>query len=318
MLPNFFLAGVPKAGTTSLYHYLAQHPQIYMSPIKEPCFFASEFRPKNCDATLRRSAERSQRELKQYLAEPVLTERFGAMVCEWADYLRLFEGARDEIAIGEATPGYMWSETAARNIHDKIPAARILIVLRDPADRAFSQHLHVLSVANSRRTFRQHIEANLKNQSKQFGLDYPLLEFGLYHQQLLRYFQLFPREQICVQLYDDYQADPSSTFSAIFRFLGVDAAFIPRSSNRHLEARAPRRPGLTRSLQRFGILQAAKKISPRALIPVARRLAFLPREQVKMNVEDRRFLVDYYAEDIRKVAGLIGRDLSTWLARDRS
>ena len=308
MLPNFFLAGVPKAGTTSLYQYLAQHPQIYMSPIKEPCFFASEFRPKNCDPPLRRAAERSQRELKRYLAEPVLTERFGAMVCEWPDYLRLFEGVRDETAIGEATPGYMWSKTAARNIHDSIPGGANPDLLRDPAERAFSQHLHVRSVANSRRTFREHIEANLKNQSKQFGLDYPLLEFGIYHEQLLRFFQLFPREQICVQLYDDYRADPASTFSAIFRFLGVDAAFLPDSSNRHLEARAPRRPGLAHRCKGSGSGRRRRRLTPRALMPRA-RLAFLPREQVKMNAEDRRFLVDYYAEDIRKLAGLIGRGI---------
>jgi hypothetical protein len=317
VLPNFFLAGVPKAGTTSLYHYLAQHPQIYMSPLKEPCFFASEFRPKNCDATLRRSVERSQRELKQYFAKPVLTERFGAMVCEWPDYLRLFEGVRDETVVGEATPGYLWSKTAARNIHDQIPGARILIMLRDPAERAFSQHLHVRAASKSRRTFREHIEANLRNQSKQFGLDYPLLEFGLYHEQLLRYFQLFPREQICVQLYDDYQADPASTFSAIFRFLKVDAAFVPQASKRHLEGSAPRRPALVHALQKTGVWQAAKRLTPRALLPIARRAAFLPREQVKMSAEDRRFLVDYYAEDVRKVAGLIGRDLSAWLAPDR-
>jgi hypothetical protein len=318
VLPNFFLAGVPKAGTTSLYHYLAQHPQIYMSPIKEPCFFASEFRPKNCDAPLRRAAERSQRELMRYFAKPVLTERFGAMVSEWPYYLRLFEGVRDETVVGEATPGYMWSKTAARNIHDSIPGARILIMLRDPADRAFSQHLHVRAAANSRRTFREHIEANLRNQSKQFGLDYPLLEFGFYHEQLLRYFQLFPREQICVQLYDDYLADPASTFSAIFRFLNVDASFVPDASERHLEANALRRPGLAHALQKTGVWRVARKLTPRALLPMARRAAFLPREQIKMNAEDRRFLVGYYTDDIRRLEGLIGRDLSAWLEAAQS
>lgn len=314
MLPNFFLAGVPKAGTTSLYHYLAQHPQVYMSPIKEPCYFATEFRPKNCDATLRRDVERSQRELKRYFAQPVLTERFGGMVCEWRDYLRLFEGVRDEIAVGEATPGYMWSKTAARNIHDKIPGARILIVLRDPADRAFSQHLHVRAAIASRRTFREHLEANLRYRREQFSDEYPLLEFGLYHEQLLRYFKYFPPEQICIQLYDDYGTDPTATFAAIFRFLGVDAAFVPDASKRHLQARSPRQPALALSLQKTGLWQAARKLTPRALLPIARRAAFQPREQITMSAEDRRFLVNYYAEDIERVAGLIGRDLSAWLA----
>lgn len=114
-------------------------------------------------------------------------------------------------------------------------------------------------------------------------------------------------------LYDDYQAAPASTFSAIFRFLNVDAAFVPDASKRHLEANAPRRPGLAHALQKTGIWQAARKLTPRALLPMARRMAFLPREQVKMSAEDRRFLVDYYADDICRLEGLIGRDLSAWL-----
>jgi hypothetical protein len=204
--------------------------------------------------------------------------------------------------------------TAARNIDDKIPGAKILIVLRDPADRAFSQHLHVRAAIASRRTFREHIEANLRNQAEQFSNDYPLLEFGLYYEQLLRYFKLFPREQICIQLYNDYVANPAGTFSAIFRFLGVDGAFVPDASKRHLESRSLRRPGLAHALQRTGLWQAARKLTPRALLPVARRLAFQPREQVTMSAEDRRFLVKYYAEDIEKAARLIGRDLRAWLA----
>jgi hypothetical protein len=104
-----------------------------------------------------------------------------------------------------------------------------------------------------------------------------LLEFGLYHDQLLFYFKFFPREQICIQLDDDYVADPAGTFPAIFAFLGVDAAFVPDASKRHPEARSPRRPGLTLSLQEIGLWLAARKLTPRAFLPVARRLAFQPR-----------------------------------------
>lgn len=315
MLPNFFLAGVPKAGTTSLYHYLAQHPQIYMSPIKEPCYFSLEFRPGNCCDWLRIEVEHSQRELRAYLAGPMPVRPFGGMIGDWQDYLRLFEGVREEIAIGEASPGYLWSKTAAARIHAKIPQAKLLFMLRNPADRAFSQYLHVLSTGKIKRTFREQIEANLMDRSEKFGLNYPLLEFGIYSDPLRRYLELFPRKNVCVQLYDDYHSDPSRMFASIFQFLGVEPRFVPDTSQRTLQARVPRRPGLARSLRKFGILQAGKRLLPSGLLPTMRRMVFRPREKMIMSAEDRRFLVDYYTDDIRQLTGLIDRDLSAWLVR---
>ncbi len=312
MLPNFFLAGAPKAGTTSLHHYLSQHPQIYMSPLKEPCYFSAEFRVQNCAESMREDVERGQRELKRYLAGPVLEYRFGGMIDDWDDYLRLFADARGEIAIGEATPGYLWSKTAARHIYARIPDAKILCMLRDPAERAFSQYMHGLASGKVRRSFREHIEANLRNRSEKFSIDYPFLEMGMYYEQVRRFLALFPRENVWIGLYEDYRAAPERVFESIFRFLGVDAAFAPDTSRRHLEARVARRPGLTQALQRLGVWKAAKRLTPDRLLPMARRMAFAPRGRLSMSADERRFLVEYYADEIRKVAELIGRDLSAW------
>jgi len=79
-LPNFFLVGAPKAGTTSLYHYLDQHPEIYMSPIKEPCFFSTEIRDEVLDPKLRRRAARDNHDLQGFLAGPMLEKGFGDLV----------------------------------------------------------------------------------------------------------------------------------------------------------------------------------------------------------------------------------------------
>ena len=141
--PNFFIVGAPKAGTTSLYHYLDQHPQIYMSPIKEPNYFASEIRPENFCEELQPRVQRDQDELREYLRGPTFQKRFGGIVAEWSDYLRLFQNAGAENAIGEASVCYLWSQTAARNISAKIPSARIVMILRDPVERAFSQYLQM-------------------------------------------------------------------------------------------------------------------------------------------------------------------------------
>jgi hypothetical protein len=316
MLPNFFLAGAPKAGTTSLYHYLDQHPGIYMCPIKEPCYFASELRPENCSSEILPALMRGQRELRKYLDGPMNEPRFGGMVTEWQDYVRLFQHVRGETAIGEASACYLWSESAARNIHARIPAAKILLNLRNPADRAYSQYLHQVAVGGLRLSFRRQIEANLRNRSRQFSLQYPLLEFGLYHAQLTRFLNFFPPQNLCVHLYDDYRADPAAMMAKIFRFLGVDDTFKPDTSQRHLELSVPRLAGVSHTLRKLGVWQAVKRMTPSQLLPRAKRLAFRPRRSLVMTPEDRRYLVDYYTDDILKLATLLNRDLSAWLQHD--
>jgi hypothetical protein len=316
VLPNFFLAGAPKAGTTSLYRYLDQHPQIYMCPIKEPCYFASEFRPENYAPELMSALGRGQRELRKYLDGPLRERRFGGVVTEWEDYERLFRHVRGEKAIGEASAGYLWSETAARNIQAKIPAAKILLILRDPADRAFSQYLHQVAVSGLRLSFRQQIEACQQNRSRKFSLQFPMLEFGLYHGQVSRFLESFPRRNVCIHLYDDYRANTAGMMANVFRFLGVDDTITPDTSQRYLELSVPRLAGVSHTLRSLGVWQAIKRITPAKLLPAARRVVFTPRHKLAMEPEDRRYLVDYYAEDIRKLAVLLDRDLSAWLQAD--
>lgn len=316
-MPNFFLAGAPKAGTTSLYHYLSQHPQIYMSPIKEPCYFASEFRPENCAKALQPAVERNQRDLRKYLDGPMRELRFGGVVTDWQDYQRLFQPVRSQTAVGEASPGYLWSESAARNIHGKIPDAKILLILRNPADRAFSQYLHQVTVGGIRLTFRQQLHACLQNRSRRFSLQYPMLEFGLYHSQLTRFLEFFPRHNICIHLYDEYCADVAATVASVFRFLGVDDTFTPNTSQRYLELSVPRLAGVSHALRKLGIWQGVKRLTPPQLLPAARRLVFKPRCNLAIEPQDRQYLMDYYAEDIGKLETLLNRDLSAWLQADR-
>ncbi len=115
-LPNFFIVGAPKAGTTSLYYYLDQHPQVYMSAIKEPHFFAPEVREENFDPELRRGISRATGGLREFLSGPMRRKRFSGIVTDWEDYLRLFGGADGELALGEASACYLWSPTAAEQI----------------------------------------------------------------------------------------------------------------------------------------------------------------------------------------------------------
>src|SRR5689334_5600329 len=125
-----------------------------MSPIKEPCYFASEIRVENLTPAYRRHIKRMSQRLPQVLGG---TKPFGWLVSEWDDYLNLFDKVEGHTAVGEASAAYLWSATAARNIFSRRPDARIVMILRNPVERAFSQYLHQLSVGLIHCSFREHI-----------------------------------------------------------------------------------------------------------------------------------------------------------------
>jgi len=271
ILPNFFIAGAPKSGTTSLYHYLDQHPEIYMSPVKEPNYFASEIRLEHFSDNLRPRAEQDVAPLRAYLDGPLRDKRFGGLVTEWSDYLKLFRDAQGHKAIGEASVCYLWSESAARNIRHSIPNARIILVLRNPVEMVFSMYLHTVRSLGKRHTFREAINMGLEQRGGKIDFMHPFLDMGLYHQQVKRYLETFPDQQIRIYLYQEYETEPVRMLADIFRFLNVDPAFSPDLSKRYLEAGSP------------------EVIDP----------------------ADRAFLTEFYQDDIAKLTGLLAKTPAT-------
>jgi sulfotransferase family protein len=313
-LPNFFIVGAGKSGTTSLYSYLRQHPQIYMSPIKEPCYFASEIRVENLAPAYRRHIKRMSERLPAALGDTGPVKPFGWLVSEWDDYLRLFQNVEGHIAVGEASAAYLWSATAARNIVSRRPDARIVMILRNPVERAFSQYLHQLAVGLIDCSFREHIQHCRRNDRNTISAQYPLLEVGLYHDQVKRYLDRFPKQNIRIYWYEEAWREPGLFLADLFRFLEVDPAYSPDTSRRSLERRAPRFPAINHMLKRFEMTHALNDAVPSALRPVVRKLLFRRGAKLKMESGDRQYLIDYYREDVMKLAALLDRDLSTWLA----
>jgi len=312
-MPNFFVVGAPKAGTTSLYRYLRQHPQIYMSPIKEPNYFAAEVRPENFSEEFQQRVSQDMRALQEYLRTPMSEWRFGGMVLEWEDYLRLFQNVKEEKAVGEASVCYLWSKTAAQGMFSNIPDSKIIMILRDPAERAFSQYLHTVASGLVRESFREQIQATLRRKSQKFGTLYPFLEFGLYYEQVKRYLELFPGEKVRIYLFEDYRKHPGQLLIDIFRFLNVDASFLPNTSQKHLEPQIPQSVAISYALKKYGIWQTIKELTPQALRPLFRTLAFKQRTSLLMDSRDRAYLVDYYRQDTLNLSRLLDRDLTGWL-----
>lgn len=312
-VPNFFVVGAGKAGTTSLYSYLQQHPEIYLSPVKEPCYFASELRAEYMSRDFALHVKRQTRELPRYLDDNRPVKPFGWVVSDWDDYLRLFQKVTCEKAIGEATASYLWSETSAANIQARIPGARIVMILRDPAERAFSQYMHHLAEGLTRYTFREQVEKCANSSSREVSILHPFLEVGLYHQQVKRYLDRFPRENIRIYWYEDDWRQPARMLADLFAFLEVDPAFSPDTSRKSLEQRSPRAPAMNYLLKKSNIWPSVKGLMPPALRIKLKAMAFRSGRPMRMDPRDRQYLIEYYRKDILALSALLGRDLSRWL-----
>ncbi len=244
-----------------------------MSPVKEPNYFASEIRPEGFADALQERIRRDTEEMRQYLAGPMTEKRFGAVGLEWVDYLKLFRNVKQEKVIGEASVCYLWSESAARNIFARIPGAKIILILRDPRERAFSQFRQWAGKGKTSATFLEACEKSIRNTGGKFQAMSPFLEMGLYAEQVKRYLDLFPRGNIRIFFYEDYQRDPAGMMAETLRFLEVDARFQPDLSRRHLVGNGGRSV---------------------------------------MEERERDYLTSYYREDVRRLARLLDRDLSHW------
>lgn len=311
LFPNFFLAGAPKAGTTTLYHELVQHPDVYMSPIKEPSYFAAEARLERMEPRYRAVLRRQEQEVRDGLEAGIEGYHTRGLVTQLEDYLRLFAQARGERAIGEASVCYLWSRTATSSILEVSPQARFLMILRNPVERAFSQYLHAVSDGHVSSTFREHICASLEHNGL-MGPLHPFLEFGLYGEQLERMYRLVPRERVGVWLYEDTVRDRAAFLREVFRFLDVDPGFQPQSTKRHYRVEVPRSLGATRWLKRSGLWSVLRNATSQTTRERAKRLLYRKRSEVEMGAEERRFLVEYYRKDVTKLEQILGRDLAAW------
>jgi hypothetical protein len=206
-LPDFFIVGQPKSGTTALYEMLRGHPQVFMPENKEPWFFASELR---------------ERTPPRPMGTPSTLP----------EYMALFAPATGDQLAGEATPLYLWSRTAAAEIARHCPGARIIAILREPA--SLLRSLHMQFVKSYVETETDFAKALAMEPRRGDGLDVPrytywpkaLLysEHVRYVEQLRRFESRFTREQMLVLIYDDFRADNEATVRRVLQFLGVDSS----------------------------------------------------------------------------------------------
>lgn len=300
-MPNFFIIGAQKAGTTSLYHYLKQHPQIYMSPVKEPFFFNHEI-------------DENGRSIREKWGGPghVRNPKFASI----EEYSALFDGVTGEKAFGEASVLYIYAPGTAERIKGYVPEARIVALLRNPADRAYSSFLNAVRGGREPQSeFAQVLREEDDRIRDNWHYIFRYRDRGCYYEQLKPYYEVFGRERVGVWLYEDMKDAPVDVVQSVFRFLGVDDRFVPDTSSRHNPATVPKNAA-ARNVIRFmnTTLPIVRKVIPPASKVrkiVQRRV--LTDDLPKMDPKIRRELLDWYKEDIMKTQKLIGQDLLAWL-----
>ncbi|MBA2713837.1 MAG: sulfotransferase [Rubrobacteraceae bacterium] len=297
-MPNFLIIGAGKSGTTSLYHYLRQHPEVYMSPMKEPKFFCFEgespnFRGPGDDVEINRKC-----------------------VTTVDAYSALFGGVADEKAVGEASSMYLYLPKSPGRIRHHLPDARLIAVLRNPVERAYSSYLHcVRDRGEPLGDFAEALREEEDRINKGWGPLWHYKTAGFYFAQLRRYFDTFERRRIRIYLYEDLKYDAAGVLEDIFGFLGVDDSYAPDISLRHNVSGVPRSRILHALLNKPNPIKTAFK----PLVPAGPRKVLnhkitgrnLVRPQLSPDV--RRELTEAYAGDILRVQDLIQRDLSKWL-----
>jgi hypothetical protein len=301
-LPDFLIIGAGKSGTTSLDNYLKQHPDIFVSQVKEPNFFALEGLsiPKN---------------------DPDQFFHFPWSVTTLEKYRELFQNARPGQMVGETSPMYLYGERAPANIKKYVPNAKLVVILRQPADRVYSRYMHL---AQEHRVPGKGFE-DIFNRDGVWWKRNDLVNEGFYHKHLSRYFELFPLSNILVILYEELNKNRDKTVRDIFSFLGVRSDITIDTRPEFNPSGLIKNKFIDRIIgKRSPIFSTLSKLSP-SLYEKLKTNPTLGRyfyQMRKKNLEKpyfdpvmrARITNEIYREDILQLQKLIDKDLSHWLA----
>lgn len=280
--PDFIYIGAGKCGSTSLFNYIGQHPDVFLCPKKETFYFINEQARSNLVP-------------------------WGA-ITKLEDYLDLFEKAPEGCVTGEISTNYYAYPESAELIKASIPDVKLIALLRNPAERAFSEYQMHARNGHEKRPFSDILEAHEK-----------YVKRGFYYAELKPFFDVFDHQNIRVLLYDDFVQNPQDLIRQIFAFIGVEESFVPDMSVRGREGGLPKNQALHQLLNKKNILRSVASKILKLVLPLSKRQEIRSKmikgnmQKQTLSSQDRQALIQIYREDILSLQSMLGRDLSFWL-----
>ncbi len=288
-IPNFFIVGTPKAGTTSLYFYLEEHPEIFMSPIKETNYFSYN----------------EIKEQKLYYNEEYIKTP--------DDYMNQFAGVKDEKAVGEASVSYLYYPSVPGKVKAFNPESRIIMVLRNPVDRGFSHYLMDKRLGFVKTSLKDIVER--KDHSRQKNLYYQqYISLGCYYEQVKRYLDTFGKERVKILLYEDIVTNIGEVVKDIYSFLEVAPDYKAGTDKKHNTFLAPKNPLIEKLYASKFFRVIVKKIFGNSLQAKIKNIFFQKEKKPELDPRLKASMLEIFRDDIQKTSELIGRDLSKWLS----
>ena len=277
MIPNFLLVGATKAATTWLYQRLNEHPEVYVPSLKEVNYFSRRY---------------DQGE-------------------QW--YLSFFEDVKDEKAIGELSPSYFTSVEAPDRIYALNPEMRLIFMLRNPIQRAYSHYCMELRY----NTVSEDID-------REFDPESIIVQESLYYQQISKYLKIFPQENLKFIIYEDIQTNPKQVLTDLYGFLGVDTDFEDPDLYRQSYAKQPRQRFeklYTFLVAIYRWLNNNNELGRRVLSILKDKgfndqfhhLNSTDKAYPQLSATKKQELIEFYQEDIKQLSQFLNRDLTHWL-----
>lgn len=298
-LPNFFIVGAIKGGTTSLHHYLSQHPEVFMPVRKEFHYYSFGIQG------------------KEFIGPNAVNDN---LITTHDQYLPHFADGEGYKAIGDASPTYLYYPNAAEEIAKDVPDARIIMSLRQPAERAFSHYLHMRREAREQYdNFADALAVEEQRIRDNWAFGFHYYNVGLYAEQVQRYIGVFGSERVLVFLYDDLKADTPAVIRKIYAHIGVDPDFTPDLERRYNVGGKPKNESMhniylaLRDVRKYFRNLLPRGVRRQIWQSVIKYMRNQNMERVTLEPELQEELNNKYRDNILRLSQIIDRDLTHWL-----
>jgi len=296
-LPDFLIVGAAKSGTTSIYNYLKEHPEIFLPDKKEPWFFSFMDDPQNFESP----------------------DPLNGIVSDISEYEKLFEPASDKQIIGEASPSYLYTyKTAIENIKEvygeKHKKLKIVIMLRNPADRAFSQYMHFKENLQEPLSFWQAIDPETirKRLNNNWNIFYDYIGFGMYYKQVEAYLNAF--EQVKIISFEDFKNNTEQVVKDLIQFLGANENILPSNVNKKYNVSRVIRTDTLSPIYRFLLFgdnkikkSLANMLPEKARDKLEKMIRKILSKRKKLSKKEKEKLMSVFREDYTKLDELLSK-----------